>query len=518
MDYLIVLSACIALLVGAFGGFLLKKVLFEAKLEVEKRKIENIVEDVAKEADRIRKDADLQVKDRLYQSKVEFDKTTKGRRKELQAFEKRLLNKEENLDKKIELVDKRELDCLKKDKSLVRIENEVLDKKREYERLIEEEIKKLESIAGISSDEAKGVLIESMKDEAKHDAVKLIKRIEDEAKESADKKVKEILSLAIQRYAGEYVAERTVSMVSLPNDEMKGRIIGREGRNIRAIEAATGIDIIIDDTPEAVILSSMNPIRREVARIALERLISDGRIHPARIEEVVSKVEQEVDAATKEAGEQAAFDVGIHGIHPELLKYVGRLRFRSSYAQNVYAHSLEVSFLCGVMAAELGLNEKQAKRAGLLHDIGKAVDHEVEGPHAMIGADLAKRHGESPNIVVAIGSHHDDNPGNILGVLAQAADALSAARPGARREMLETYLKRLEELEQIASSFSGVDKSYAIQAGRELRVIVESGKMNDDAALMLSKDITKKIEKEMTYPGQIKVTVIRETRAVGYAR
>jgi ribonuclease Y len=307
-------------------------------------------------------------------------------------------------------------------------------------------------------------------------------------------------------------------MVSLPTDEMKGRIIGREGRNIRAIEAATGIDVIIDDTPEAVILSSMNPIRREVARIALERLISDGRIHPARIEEVVAKVEQEVDTATKEAGEQAAFDVGIHGVHPELLKYVGRLRFRSSYAQNVYAHSLEVSFLCGIMAAELGLNEKQAKRAGLLHDIGKAVDHEVEGPHATIGADLAKRHGESPNIVMAIGAHHDDSPGNILGVLAQAADALSAARPGARREMLETYLKRLEGLEKIAASFPGVDKSYAIQAGRELRVIVESGKMNDDAALMLSKDITKKIEKDMTYPGQIKVTVIRETRAVGYAR
>ncbi|MEE8423012.1 MAG: ribonuclease Y, partial [Thermodesulfobacteriota bacterium] len=444
--------------------------------------------------------------------------TTKGRRKELQAFEKRLLSREENLDKKIELAEKRELDCLKKEKNLVNIESEMLDKKREHARLVEEEIKKLESIAGISNEEAKGLLIESMRDEAKHDAIKLIKRIEDEAKESADKKVKGILSLAIQRYAGEYVTERTVSMVSLPNDEMKGRIIGREGRNIRAIEAATGVDIIIDDTPEAVILSSMNPIRREVARIALERLISDGRIHPARIEEVVSKVEQEVHATTKEAGEQAAFDVGIHGIHPELLKYVGRLRFRSSYAQNVYAHSLEVSFLSGVMAAELGLNEKQAKRAGLLHDIGKAVDHEVEGPHAMIGADLAKRHGESPNIVMAIGSHHDDNPGNILGVLAQAADALSAARPGARREMLETYLKRLEELEQIASSFSGVDKSYAIQAGRELRVIVESGKMNDDAALMLSKDITKKIEKEMTYPGQIKVTVIRETRAVGYAR
>ncbi len=518
MEYLIVLSAFIALLVGVLGGFLLKKVLFQAKLEVEKKKIENIVEDATKEADRIKKDADLQVKDRLYHSKVEFEKTTKGRRKELQAFEKRLLSREENLDKKIELAEKRELDCLKKEKNLVNIESEMLDKKREHARLVEEEIKKLESIAGISDEEAKRLLIDSMRDEAKHDAVKIIKRIEDEAKESADKKVKGIMSLAIQRYAGEYVAERTVSMVSLPNDEMKGRIIGREGRNIRAIEAATGIDIIIDDTPEAVILSSMNPVRREVARIALERLISDGRIHPARIEEVVSKVEQEVNTATKEAGEQAAFDVGIHGVHPELLKYVGRLRFRSSYAQNVYAHSLEVSFLCGVMAAELGLNEKQAKRAGLLHDIGKAVDHEVEGPHATIGADLAKRHGESPNIVMAIGAHHDDSPGNILGVLAQAADALSAARPGARREMLETYLKRLEGLEQIASSFPGVDKSYAIQAGRELRVIVESGKMNDDAALMLSKDITKKIEKEMTYPGQIKVTVIRETRAVGYAR
>jgi ribonuclease Y len=518
LDYLIVLSVLIALLVGVLGGFLLKKVLFAAKLEAEKKKAENDVADAMKEAERIKKGADLQVKDRLYQSKVEFEKTTKERRRELQGLEKRLLHREENLDKKTELAEKREMDYLKKEKSLVNVENELLNKKREHERLIEEERRQLEGIAGISAEEAKGLLVESMSDEAKHDAAIMIKRIEDEAKESADKKVKGVMSLAIQRYAGDYVSERTVSIVTLPNDGMKGRIIGREGRNIRAIEAATGIDIIIDDTPEAVILSSMNPVRREVAKIALDRLIADGRIHPARIEEIVNKVEQEVNTATKEAGEKAAFDVGIHGVHPEILKCVGKLRFRYSYAQNVYSHSLEVSFLCGVMAAELGLNEKHAKRAGLLHDIGKAVDHEVEGPHATIGADIARRHGEAPNIVMAIGSHHDDDPGNILGVLAQAADAMSAARPGARREMLETYMKRLEDLEQIATSFSGVDKSYAIQAGRELRVIVESGKMNDDSALMLSKDISKKIEKEMTYPGQIKVTVIRETRAVGYAR
>jgi ribonuclease Y len=371
----------------------------------------------------------------------------------------------------------------------------------------------------MSASEAKKELMNAMEDEAKHDAAKIIRLIEEEARETADKKAKEIMALAIQRYAGEYVAERTVSVVPLPSDEMKGRIIGREGRNIRALEAATGIDLIIDDTPEAVILSGFNPVRREVARLSLEKLIGDGRIHPGRIEEVVAKATEEVELSIKEAGEQAAFDLGVHGIHPEVLKLIGRLKYRTSYTQNVYQHSLEVAFLCGIMAAELGINVKQAKRAGLLHDLGKAVDHEVEGSHAVIGAELARKYGESPKIVHAIMAHHEDEkPTTVLAVLVQAADALSGARPGARREMMETYVKRLEELERIATSFSGVQSSFAIQAGREIRVMVSSDQVTDETAVIMARDIAKKIEAEMTYPGQIKVNVIRETRAVEYAR
>ncbi|RLC27590.1 MAG: ribonuclease Y, partial [Deltaproteobacteria bacterium] len=358
-----------------------------------------------------------------------------------------------------------------------------------------------------------------MESEAKHDAARIIRRIENETRAEADRKAQEILALAVKRYAGDYVAEKTVSVVTLPSDEMKGRIIGREGRNIRAIEAATGIDLIIDDTPEAVILSGFNPVRREVAKIALERLIDDGRIHPARIEEIVSKVGKEIEASIIEAGEQATFDVGVHGIHPEIVKLIGRLKYRTSYAQNVLQHSREVSFLCGIMAAELGVNVKQAKRAGLLHDIGKAVDHEVEGPHAAIGADLAKKYGESRQVVHAIAAHHEEvDPESILDVLVQAADTLSGARPGARQEMLESYVKRLEGLEKIAMSFRGVNKSYAIQAGREIRIMVEGKIVTDDQAFILCKDIARKIEKELAYPGQIKVTVIRETRAVEYAK
>jgi len=374
-------------------------------------------------------------------------------------------------------------------------------------------------LAGISSREAKELLINFMESEAKHDAAKFIRRIENEAKETANQKSQEILALAIKRYAGDYVTEKTVSVVNLPNDDMKGRIIGREGRNIRAIEAATGIDLIIDDTPEAVILSGFNPVRREVAKISLERLIEDGRIHPARIEEIVEKVRKEIETSIKETGEQTTFDLGVHGIHPELVKLIGQLKYRSSYAQNVLQHSREVSFLCGVMASELGLNIKQAKRAGLLHDIGKAVDHEVEGPHAKIGADLVKRHGESPQVVHAVAAHHEEiSPETPLAVLVQAADTLSGARPGARQEMLESYVRRLEELEKIAISFNGVTKSYAIQAGREIRIMVEGKIIDDDKAFVLCGDIAKKIEKELTYPGQIKVTVIREIRAVGYAK
>lgn len=358
-----------------------------------------------------------------------------------------------------------------------------------------------------------------MEDEAKYEALKICKKIEEEAREKADREAKKIIALSIQRYAGDYVGEDTVSTVPLPNEEMKGRIIGREGRNIRALEAATGVDIIIDDTPEAVILSCFNPIRREVAKIAISRLISDGRIHPARIEEIVSKVAEEMEDRIKEAGEQAVFDLGVHNVHPEIVKLLGRLTFRSSYAQNVYQHSLEVAFICGVIASELRVNVKEAKRAGLLHDIGKAVDHEIEGSHAFIGADLARKYGENETIVHSIMAHHEDvEPAGILDVIVQAADALSGARPGARREMLESYIKRLEELERIANSFPGIDKSYAIQAGREIRIVVNSEKVNDDNIYLLSRDIAKKIESDLSYPGQIKIVVIRETRAIEYAK
>ena len=398
-------------------------------------------------------------------------------------------------------------------------EKTVSEKEKLIDDKIKEKIAELEKISGMTSTEAKNILISSITEEAKHESAKAIKRIEDETREIADKKAKEIIATAIQRYAGDYVAEKSISSVQLPSDEMKGRIIGREGRNIRALEAATGVDLIIDETPEAVILSSFNPIKREIAKLSLERLIADGRIHPARIEEIVVKVEEELNQTMKEAGEQATFDVGIHGVHPELLKLLGRLKYRTSYSQNVYNHSIEVAFLCGIMASELNINVKQAKRAGLLHDIGKAVDHEVEGSHAIIGADLAKKFGESPKVVHAIAAHHfDEEPNSVLAVLVSAADALSAARPGARKEMFETYVKRLEDLESIANSFSGVAKSYVIQAGREIRAIVQSQKISDEDSVVLSKDIAKKIENTMQYPGQIKVTVIRETRATEFAK
>ena len=358
-----------------------------------------------------------------------------------------------------------------------------------------------------------------MENEAKHEAAKTIRRIEEEAKETADKMARNILALAIQRYAGDYVAEKTVSVVNLPNEEMKGRIIGREGRNIRSIEAATGVDLIIDDTPEAVVLSGFDPIRREIARISLSRLIDDGRIHPARIEEIVEKVKQEMDVNIREAGEQAAFDCGVHGVNGEVIKLLGRLKYRSSYDQNVLQHSQEVAFFCGIIASELGVNVKKAKRAGLLHDIGNAVDHEVEGSHAVIGANLAKKYGEDDEIVHAVAAHHDDEkPQTVIAILVQVADALSAARPGARREMLETYVKHLQELEEIAGSFPGVSKTYAVQAGREIRIIVQSDEVSDDAAVVLSGDVAKKIEANLSYPGQIKVTVIRETRSVDFAK
>ena len=515
--YILIVS--IIALLGGVAGFLVRKRFSEARIVSAREVAKRLVEEAEKKAEILRKEALLQAKDKFYQEKAEFEKETVEKRQELQILEKRIIQRESNLDKKIELLDAKEGDIVRKEKNLIQQEKVVQEQEKKVTMLLEKQRIQLENIAKMSSEEAKRLLMELMEEEAKHDAAKRIKRIEEESRELADKKAKEIISLAVQRYAGEYVAEKTVSVVNLPNEEMKGRIIGREGRNIRALEAATGIDLIIDDTPEAVILSGFNPIRREIARIALERLVSDGRIHPARIEEIVQKVEQEVETSIREAGEQATFDVGVHGIHPEVIKLIGRLKYRTSFAQNVYQHSLEVAFLCGVMAAELGANVKQAKRAGLLHDIGKAVDHEVEGSHGKIGAELARKYGESPIIVHAIASHHEEEkPESMLDVLVEAADALSGARPGARREMLETYVKRLEDLEKIAQSFSGVEKSYAIQAGREIRILVQPDRISDEDSVVLCRDIARKIEKELTYPGQIKVTVIREMRAVDIAK
>jgi len=508
-----------ALAGGAFGGSLLRRKFIESRLAGAELTAEQIVEEARKQADTIHKEALIQAKDTVLEAKAEWEKEARELRREIQAQEKRLLQREEHLDRKGLQLDGREEELSQRERALPLLEDKVRVREREAEDLVAQQAERLETISGMTAEEAKQTIIAGMESEARHDAAKRIKQIEDEAKETADKKAKEILALAIQRYAGDYVAEKAVSVVPLPTDEMKGRIIGREGRNIRAIEAATGIDLIIDDTPEAVIISGFNPVRREVARLTLERLVADGRIHPARIEEVVAKAEQEVDDAIREAGEQATFDVGVHGIHPEIVKLIGRLRYRTSYGQNVLQHSLEVAFLCGIMASELGINVKQAKRAGLLHDIGKAVDHEIEGSHAVIGADLARKYGESPKIVHALAAHHEDEkPETILAVLVQAADALSGARPGARREMLETYVKRLEDLERIGTSFSGVSSCYAIQAGREIRVMVSSEDVSDAQSYVLAKDIARKIEAEMTYPGQIKVNVIRETRATEYAK
>jgi ribonucrease Y len=507
------------LLLGLIIGFWGRKRIVEKQYDSIRNYSKKIINEAHKRAKALKKEAAIRAKDTVFQMKLEFEKETKEKKEQLLAQERRLFNKEESLDKKIEQYEQKEKKLLKKEKDFEAVEEDLKLKQQQLEDLLASQRKELERVAGISSEEAKALLISSMEEEAKHDSAKILRRIETEARESAQRKAEEILALAVKRYAGDYVAEKTVSVVTLPNEEMKGRIIGREGRNIRAIEAATGIDVIIDDTPEAVILSGFNPVRREVAKIALERLIDDGRIHPARIEEIVDKVSKEIDISIKEAGEQAAFDLGVHGIDQELIKLVGRLKYRSSFAQNVLQHSREVAFICGVMASELGINVKQAKRAGLLHDIGKAVDHEVEGPHAIIGAELAKKHGESIQVIHAIAAHHEEvPPDSVLAVLVQAADTLSGARPGARQEMLESYVKRLNELEKIATSFEGVSKSYAIQAGREIRIMVEGKIVDDDQAFLICRDVAKKIEKELTYPGQIKVTVIREVRAVDYAK
>ena len=519
MELLIVVMVLAALAAGVFIGMILRRKLSESKLANANAAADQLAAEARKEAASIVKEATIQAKDLVLQAKTAWESEARELRKEIQVQENRLLQKEENFERKSDALEARIAELGKKEHQLQSLEGQLNKRDSETTQIIAAQREKLEEISGMSSEQAKQQLIEAMQEEAKHDAARSVKQIEDDAREIADKKAKMIICVAIQRYAGDYVAEKTVSVVPLPNDEMKGRIIGREGRNIRAIEAATGIDLIIDDTPEAVVISGFNPVRREVARISLESLIADGRIHPARIEELVEKAQSEVDETIRMAGEQATFDVGVHGIHPEIIKLLGMLKYRTSYGQNQLQHSIEVAFLCGMMAAELGVNVKQAKRAGLLHDIGKAVSHELEGSHAVNGGELARKYGESAEIVHAISAHHEDEkPDSILAVLAQAADALSGARPGARRETLETYVKRLRELEGIGTSFSGVTGCFAIQAGREIRVMVSSDQISDAKSHVLAKDIARKIEAEMTYPGQIRVNVIRETRAVEYAK
>jgi ribonuclease Y len=517
IEYIVLLLAGLA---GGFGlGLLIKGKAAAGKIRDAEGDAAKIIANAEREAETKRKEAMLEAKDKLYQARAEFEKENREKRQEIQNQERRLTQKEENLEKKVDLVEKRESDVIRRERELTAREKVAVEKEDRFEKGLREQRLMLEKIASMTAEEAKRQLMMSMEDEAKFEAAKTIKRIEDEAKDEADKKAKNIISLAIQRYASDYVAEATVSVVNLPNDEMKGRIIGREGRNIRAIEAATGIDLIIDDTPEAVILSCYDPLRREIARLTIERLIQDGRIHPARIEEIAEKVKKDLDVTMKEEGERAAFDLGIHNMHPEIIKLIGRLKYRTSYGQNVLMHSREVAYFAGIMAAECGVDQKLARRAGLLHDLGKAIDHEVEGTHPQIGSDLAKKYGESAKVINAIMTHHGDGePNCVESVLVAAADALSAGRPGVRRETLESYLKRLEQLETAANSFKGVDKSYAIQAGREIRIIVKPEDLSEVLSAQLSRDIAKKIEQELSYPGQIKVTVVRESRYVEYAK
>ncbi|NIP31968.1 MAG: ribonuclease Y [Candidatus Dadabacteria bacterium] len=487
----------------------------EAGISQSKAKV--ILSDANKEAEQIKIKAELKAKDITEKKTSEMDRMINDKQRDLSKIEKRLQSKEDNLDKKFQTNERKENELKRLENENIQKEEVLAKKQVELDETIEIAKRKIEEIAGMSRESAKNELINIVEDEAKHEAAKRLKLIEEELNRTAEEKSKNIIALAIQRYAGQYTSEKTISVVNLPSDDMKGRIIGREGRNIRSIEHRTGVDLIIDDTPETVVISSLNPIRREIARISVERLIADGRIHPTRIEEIVEEVESEIQKEIQKSGEDALFDLGLGSMHPDLVKHVGMLKYRTSYSQNILNHSVEVGFICGILASEIGFDIKLARRAGLLHDIGKAVDHEVEGSHVDIGAELVKKYGENEEIVDALEKAHDPQPQGVLPLLVQAADAISAARPGARRETYEAYVKRIEDIENIASSFSGVEKCYAIQAGREVRVLVENTNVSDEEASMLSHEIAKRIEKEVAYPGQVKITVIRESRSVAYA-
>lgn len=511
--------AVAALVAGLGIGLAIRRQISKKMTQEAQQRTEMLIKDAENQARSIKKEAELEAKDLHLQAKSEFEKEMQEKQRELSQTEKRLQSKEDNLEKKFMLIEKKEDDIRSSEQSILDRKKHVEGLEKRYTEMVADVRKQLEQVAGVSAEEARKQLRESVIEDAKKDAARQVLEIEERAKEDGQKKAKLIISTVIERMASDYVADRAISVVHLQGDEMKGRIIGREGRNIRALEAATGIDFIIDDTPEAVILSGFNPVRREIARITLENLIADGRIHPTRIEEMVSKVTKEVENSIKEAGEQLCLELNVPNVHPELVKLIGSLKYRYSFAQNVLSHTRDVAFIAGMMAAELKMNEAKAKRAGLLHDIGKALSHEIEGSHALIGMEYAKKYREDPEIVHAIGAHHEDIPQETpLDLIVDAADALSGARPGARREVLEAYVKRIEDLERVSTSFKGVEKAYAIQAGREVRVMVVNDQINDADAVVLSKDIAKKIEQEMTYPGQIKVTVIRETRATEFAK
>ncbi len=517
--FLLIIAGVLLAAASCYAGFIIANYLAKRKLNITREKTQQILEEAKADAEKIRKEAQLEAKDLLYRLRVDFENETKERKQELINMEKRMLQKEENLDRRVELLERKEKELEGKQNNIKNLENNLVSKEKHLDSLVAEEKERLQRISSLSPTQARELLLSRMESELSAEKAVMLKNIENEINETATKKAQEIVALAIQRSCVEHTSESTVSVVALPNDEMKGRIIGREGRNIRALEMATGIDVIIDDTPEAVILSGFDVVRREVARMALEKLISDGRIHPGRIEEVVEKVKKEIEVTIREEGERAAFDIGVHGLHPEIIRLLGRLKYRTSFGQNALQHSKEVAYLMGVMASELGADFKLARRIGLLHDIGKAVDQDVEGTHAKIGADLAKKFGEVEEVINSIAAHHEEvELKSFYSVLAAAADAISAARPGARRETLETYVKRLEKLESIANLFAGVEKAFAIQAGREVRIIVQPEKITDADATNLARDIRKKIEEGMEYPGQIKVTVIRETRAIEYAK